>query len=67
MHKYNAYRKAASTVAKHPTALKSGAEAKKLVGIHTLYKQTCNLIICLLQLDFLFIQSYLFKLYKLLR
>ncbi|XP_072051179.1 DNA polymerase beta-like [Amphiura filiformis] len=33
MHKYNAYRKAASTVAKHPTALKSGAEAKKLDGV----------------------------------
>ena len=33
MHKYNAYRKAAGTVAKHPTKIGSGVEAKKLVSI----------------------------------
>ena len=31
MHKYNAYRKAAGTLAKHPVRVRSGAEAKKLV------------------------------------
>uniref|UniRef100_K1QPA4 DNA polymerase n=1 Tax=Magallana gigas TaxID=29159 RepID=K1QPA4_MAGGI len=30
MHKYNAYRKAVGVLAKHPTRVKSGAEAKKL-------------------------------------
>ncbi|XP_059819092.1 DNA polymerase beta isoform X2 [Hypanus sabinus] len=33
MHKYNAYRKAASVIAKYPTKIKSGAEAKKLEGV----------------------------------
>lgn len=33
MHKYNAYRKAVGVLAKHPTRIKSGAEAKKLDGI----------------------------------
>ncbi|XP_038641146.1 DNA polymerase beta [Scyliorhinus canicula] len=33
MHKYNAYRKAASVIAKYPTKIKSGAEAKKLDGV----------------------------------
>lgn len=33
MHKYNAYRKAVGVLAKHPTRVKSGAEAKKLDGI----------------------------------
>uniref|UniRef100_A0A4W3JDG5 DNA polymerase n=1 Tax=Callorhinchus milii TaxID=7868 RepID=A0A4W3JDG5_CALMI len=33
MHKYNVYRKAASVIAKYPTKIKSGAEAKKLEGI----------------------------------
>lgn len=33
MHKYNAYRKAASVIAKYPTIIKSGAEAKKLEGV----------------------------------
>ncbi|XP_064618581.1 DNA polymerase beta-like [Lineus longissimus] len=33
MHKYNVYRKAASTLAKYPTRIKSGDEAKKLDGI----------------------------------
>jgi len=31
MHKYNAYRKAAGTVSKHPTKISSGEDAKKLV------------------------------------
>ena len=31
MHKYNAYRKAAGTIAKHPDLIHSGADAKKLV------------------------------------
>lgn len=31
MHKYNAYRKAAGVIAKHPTRIKNGEEAKKLV------------------------------------
>ncbi|XP_038061153.1 DNA polymerase beta-like [Patiria miniata] len=33
MHKYNAYRKAASTIAKHPDKISSGKEAKKLDGV----------------------------------
>jgi DNA polymerase beta len=33
IHKYNAYRKAASVLAKHPDRISSGAEAKKLDGI----------------------------------
>ncbi|CAG9770196.1 unnamed protein product [Ceutorhynchus assimilis] len=33
IHKYNAYRKAAATLAAHPTRVKSGAEAKKLPGV----------------------------------
>ncbi|KAK2093524.1 hypothetical protein P7K49_027262 [Saguinus oedipus] len=33
IHKYNAYRKAASVIAKYPYKIKSGAEAKKL-GFH---------------------------------
>ncbi|XP_064608972.1 DNA polymerase beta-like [Liolophura sinensis] len=33
MHKYNVYRKAAGLLAKHPTRIKSGEEAKKLDGI----------------------------------
>ncbi|CAH3155604.1 unnamed protein product [Porites lobata] len=33
IHKYNAYRKAASVLAKHPTRIKSGEEARKLPGI----------------------------------
>lgn len=33
MHKYNAYRKAAGVLAKHPTKITSGNEAKKLDGI----------------------------------
>lgn len=33
IHKYNAYRKAASVLAKHPTKIKSGADARKLPGI----------------------------------
>lgn len=33
IHKYNAYRKAASVLAKHPTRIKSGADARKLPGI----------------------------------
>nr|DBA30151.1 TPA: hypothetical protein GDO54_006167 [Pyxicephalus adspersus] len=32
IHKYNAYRKAASVISKYPTKIKSGAEAKKLVS-----------------------------------
>lgn len=31
MHKYKAYRKAASSIAKHPTRIKSGKEAQALV------------------------------------
>ncbi|XP_052770834.1 DNA polymerase beta-like [Mya arenaria] len=33
MHKYNVYRKAAGVLAKHPTKIKSGTEAKALDGI----------------------------------
>ncbi|KAL8565037.1 hypothetical protein ACOMHN_003413 [Nucella lapillus] len=33
MHKYNAYRKAAGIIAKHPTRISSGNEAKKLEGV----------------------------------
>ncbi|CAH2016654.1 unnamed protein product [Acanthoscelides obtectus] len=33
IHKYNAYRKAASVLAQHPTRITSGDEAKKLKGI----------------------------------
>ena len=33
MHKFNAYRKAAGIIAKHETAIKTGDEAKKLVGV----------------------------------
>lgn len=33
IHKHNAYRKAASVIAKYPTKIKSGAEAKKLDGV----------------------------------
>ncbi|XP_043842088.1 DNA polymerase beta isoform X2 [Dromiciops gliroides] len=33
IHKYNAYRKAASVIAKYPSKIKSGAEAKKLDGV----------------------------------
>ncbi|KAH3866823.1 DNA polymerase beta-like isoform X2 [Dreissena polymorpha] len=33
MHKYNAYRKAAGVLAKHPTKITSGKEAKALPGI----------------------------------
>uniref|UniRef100_A0A452RN27 Crossover junction endonuclease MUS81-like HHH domain-containing protein n=1 Tax=Ursus americanus TaxID=9643 RepID=A0A452RN27_URSAM len=33
IHKYNAYRKAASVIAKYPHKIKSGAEAKKLVSL----------------------------------
>lgn len=33
MHKYNAYRKAVGVLAKHPTRIKSGAEAKKLASL----------------------------------
>ena len=36
MHKYNAYRKAAGTIAKYPTRITSGQEAKKLVCIQYL-------------------------------
>ncbi|KAF6084721.1 DNA polymerase beta [Phyllostomus discolor] len=35
IHKYNAYRKAASVIAKYPQKIKSGAEAKKLPGVGT--------------------------------
>ncbi|XP_074065130.1 DNA polymerase beta [Macrotis lagotis] len=35
IHKYNAYRKAASVIAKYPSKIKSGAEAKKLDGVGT--------------------------------
>ncbi|CAI9723488.1 DNA polymerase beta-like [Octopus vulgaris] len=33
LHKYNVYRKAAGLLAKHPTRIKSGEEAKRLNGI----------------------------------
>ncbi|XP_037115040.1 DNA polymerase beta [Syngnathus acus] len=33
IHKYNAYRKAASTIAKYPQKIKNGEEAKKLDGV----------------------------------
>ncbi|KAM7018328.1 DNA polymerase beta [Tautogolabrus adspersus] len=33
IHKHNAYRKAASTIAKYPNKIKSGEEAKKLDGV----------------------------------
>ncbi|XP_043392321.1 DNA polymerase beta isoform X1 [Chelonia mydas] len=33
IHKYNAYRKAASVISKYPSKIKSGAEAKKLEGV----------------------------------
>lgn len=33
IHKYNAYRKAASVIASHPTRLTSGEEARKLDGV----------------------------------
>uniref|UniRef100_A0A668RAG7 DNA polymerase n=1 Tax=Oreochromis aureus TaxID=47969 RepID=A0A668RAG7_OREAU len=33
IHKYNAYRKAASTISKYPHKIKSGEEAKKLDGV----------------------------------
>ncbi|KAI4898755.1 hypothetical protein NFI96_014139 [Prochilodus magdalenae] len=33
IHKYNAYRKAASVIAKYPNKIKSGTEAKKLDGV----------------------------------
>ncbi|KAJ8287312.1 hypothetical protein GJAV_G00050110 [Gymnothorax javanicus] len=33
IHKYNAYRKAASVIAKYPQKIKSGSEAKKLDGV----------------------------------
>ncbi|XP_005998646.1 DNA polymerase beta [Latimeria chalumnae] len=33
IHKYNAYRKAASVIGKYPSKIKSGAEAKKLDGV----------------------------------
>jgi len=33
MHKYNAYRKAAGVLAKHPVRIQNGADAKKLDGI----------------------------------
>lgn len=33
IHKYNAYRKAASTLAEHGVRIKSGEEARKLSGI----------------------------------
>ena len=38
MHKYNAYRKAAGALAKHPTRIKNGAEARKLVRIRRVFK-----------------------------
>ena len=31
MHKFNAYRKAAGAIAKHPTRITNGKDAKKLV------------------------------------
>uniref|UniRef100_A0A671YIW9 DNA polymerase n=1 Tax=Sparus aurata TaxID=8175 RepID=A0A671YIW9_SPAAU len=33
IHKYNAYRKAASTISKYPTKIRNGEEAKKLDGV----------------------------------
>uniref|UniRef100_A0A3B4VQI2 DNA polymerase n=1 Tax=Seriola dumerili TaxID=41447 RepID=A0A3B4VQI2_SERDU len=33
IHKYNAYRKAASTIAKYPNKIRNGEEAKKLDGV----------------------------------
>jgi DNA polymerase beta len=33
MHKFNAYRKAAAVIAKHPTKLNSGKDAQKLVSL----------------------------------
>lgn len=33
MHKFNAYRKAAAAIAKHPTKLNSGKDAQKLEGV----------------------------------
>lgn len=33
IHKYNAYRKAASALAEHGTRIKSGEEARKLNGV----------------------------------
>ncbi|NXJ16206.1 DPOLB polymerase, partial [Odontophorus gujanensis] len=33
IHKYNAYRKAASVIARYPSRIRSGAEAKKLDGV----------------------------------
>lgn len=33
IHKYNAYRKAASVISKYPTKIKNGSEAKKLEGV----------------------------------
>ena len=33
IHKYNAYRNAASTISQHPVRLESGKEAKKLKGV----------------------------------
>nr|XP_047903301.1 DNA polymerase beta isoform X1 [Anser cygnoides] len=33
IHKYNAYRKAASVIARYPSEIRSGAEAKKLDGV----------------------------------
>uniref|UniRef100_A0A3Q4HTQ4 DNA polymerase n=1 Tax=Neolamprologus brichardi TaxID=32507 RepID=A0A3Q4HTQ4_NEOBR len=33
IHKYNAYRKAASTISKYPHKIKNGEEAKKLDGV----------------------------------
>ncbi|XP_070621576.1 DNA polymerase beta isoform X2 [Erythrolamprus reginae] len=35
IHKYNAYRKAASVISKYPSKIKSGSEAKKLDGVGT--------------------------------
>ncbi|XP_026570956.1 DNA polymerase beta isoform X2 [Pseudonaja textilis] len=35
IHKYNAYRKAASVISKYPNKIKSGSEAKKLDGVGT--------------------------------
>uniref|UniRef100_A0A8C5TZN9 Helix-hairpin-helix DNA-binding motif class 1 domain-containing protein n=1 Tax=Malurus cyaneus samueli TaxID=2593467 RepID=A0A8C5TZN9_9PASS len=33
IHKYNAYRKAASVISRYPSKIQSGAEAKKLEGV----------------------------------
>lgn len=43
MHKYNAYRKAAGVLAKHPTKIASGNEAKKLVCYLTLFKSNTHI------------------------